>query len=333
MNAPFPEQTSHPLAAFGLDLLARGAARLRGERIAISEAGPGSTATVVTYRDLDQFVCAFAARMTECGLRQGDRILVVGVARISVVAAVLGALSAGIEPIVAPAHLQAGALAFLAQTTGAAGIFAPTLFGGLDMESLLVEAAAAAPGIRIVGSLGPGVADGAIDFSPQGLAGISAPPRVARRDNPPRIGLVLRPEQRAPRATFVTQSALVGQGLDVVSALNLAADRPTVSTLSPASLAGLIAGPIAALLAGAPLTLFGPFDAAGLALLLDRSGQACLIAPAAAGGELIESGVCANLDCLALSGEGGAWRGPSPCLIVRLESDGDGRLAISAGSA
>lgn len=333
MNAPFPEQTTHPLSAFGLDMLARGAARLRGDRVALSEAGPGATASELTYRDLDHLVAAFAARAAECGLRPGDRVVIVGAARAAVVAAILGALSAGVEPVVAPAHLTAGALAFLAQGTGAAGIFAPTLFGGLDMEPLLLEAAAAAPGVRIVGSLGPGVADGAIDFSPRGVGGTEAASRVMRRDAPPRIGLVLRPEQKAPRATFIAQSALVAQGLDVVSALGLAADRPLVSTLSPASLAGLIAGPVAALLAGAPLVVFGPFDAAGLALLIDRSGPACLVAPAAAAGELIESGVCAGLDCLALAGAAGAWRGAAPCPAYWLESDGDGRLSVSPKAA
>ncbi len=33
----------------------------------------------------------------------------------------------------------------------------------------MLQVAATAPGVRLVGSLGPGVSDGAVDFSPAGL--------------------------------------------------------------------------------------------------------------------------------------------------------------------
>ncbi|MCC2108943.1 MAG: AMP-binding protein, partial [Hyphomicrobiales bacterium] len=109
----------HPLAAFGLDTVARGAARLRSERIAISEGGPGAAVDPVTYGEFDRLALAFSAHARACGLLPGERVLIVGAARISVAVAILGAIGAGLEPVIAPAHLTPAALAFLAQSTGA----------------------------------------------------------------------------------------------------------------------------------------------------------------------------------------------------------------------
>ena len=326
MSASPPQGPSHPLAAFGLDMLARGAAHLRGDRKAIGEAGPGCSSGDFAYRDLDRLVVAFAARAIDCGLSQGDRVLVIGAARVGVVAAILGALSAGLEPVVAPAQFAAGALAFLAQSTGARAIFSPTLYGPLDMETIMLEAAADAPDVRLVGSLGPGAADGAIDFSPRALAADQSE-RPVRQGELPRVGFVQRTAARAPRTTFLTQNTLVLYGLDLVSALDLSAGKSVLSTLSPASVAGFVAGPVAALLAGAPLTLFGPFDAKGLAVLVERGKPGCLIAPGAAAEDFVAAGLCDGLECIAVS-DAGFLR--APCPVVEISSDADGRLAISA---
>lgn len=329
MSASLAED-AHPLSAFRLDTLARGAARLRGERQALSEAGPGFSGDRLTYGDLDRLTSAFAARARDCGLAPGARVVVVAPGRIGAVVAVLGALTADLEPVVAPAHLGVGALAFLAQTSSAAAIFAPTRYGDLDLETIVLEAAAHAPDVRMLGSLGPDIADGAIDFSPTALAA-AAPEqlRPSPGDRPPRVGFVLRPGERTPRATFIAQNALVGQALDVVAALQLTAGRPLISTLSVSSVAGLVAGPIAALLAGAPLALLGPFDAAALTALVDRHAPCALLVPAAAAPDLATSGLCAGLDRLALAGDG-AFRGPAPCPLVALQTDAEGRLLIAA---
>ncbi|MDE2362605.1 MAG: acyl--CoA ligase [Hyphomicrobiales bacterium] len=326
MNALPPQRSSHPLAAFGLDMLARGAAHLRGDRPALGEAGPGAIGGASTYRDLDRLVVAFGARAMDCGLEKGDRVLIVGATRVGVVAAMLGALSAGLEPVMAPAHFPAGALAFLAQSTGARAIFTPTLYGGLEMETTMLEAAAHAPDVRLVGSLGPGGADGAIDFSPRALD-LDAAERPLKHGELPRIGFVLKPGEKAPRATFLTQNTLVSHALDLVSALQLSTGRTILSTLSPASVTGFVAGPVAALLAGAPLTLFGPFDATGLEVLTERATPGCLVAPGAAVEDFVAAGICDGLDCLAVASRAPAP--PAPCPVVRIASDDEGRILVS----
>jgi len=330
--------SDHPLAAFGLDTVVRGAARLRADRVAIVEAGPGAEATPLTYGEFDRLTLAFSAHARACGLLPGERILIVGAARASVAIAILGAIGAGLEPVVAPAHLTPAALAFLAQTTAAVAIVGPTRFGAFDGEKAMMEIAATAPGVRLVGSLGPGECDGAVDFSPAGLRDPADSNAYQAKPNaPPRIGLVLAPEQKAPRVVFISQSEIVAIALDFASRLRLNGERPILSTLSPASLAGLATGPVAALLVGAPLTWFGPFEAEGFVAALDSASPCHLIAPQAIAADLAAAGVIApgRLESLSLSMRAEA---PPPvlgaaCPVAWLASDNDGGMTISITGA
>lgn len=340
MNAAVdPMSSDHPLAAFGLDTVARGAARLRADRTAISEAGEGAAPAAATYGELDRLTLAFSAHLRACGLMPTERVLIVGAARTGVVVAILGTLGAGLEPVVAPAHLTPAALAFLAQSTGAAAIIGPTRFGAFDAERTMMEVAATAPGIRLVGSLGPGACDGAVDFSPDGLRDpVDAVLNNGRTAAPPRIGLVLAPEQKAPRVVFVSQSEIVAIALEFASRLRLNAERPILSTLSPASLAGLATGPVAALLVGAPLVWFGPFDAQGFIASIDAAGPCHLVAPDSVAADLAAAGLIApgRLESLSLASRDPLAVPPAigaACPVALLACDSDGRMTISMSGA
>lgn len=340
MNAAAGTMSSgHPLAAFGLDTVARGAARLRSDRIAFAEAGPGADTAPAAYGEFDRMSLAFSAHARACGLTPGERVLIVGVARIGVAVAILGAIGAGLEPIVAPAHLPPAALAYLAQSTGAVAVVGPTHYGDFDAEAAMLQVAATAPGVRLVGSLGPGVSDGAVDFSPAGLPDpVDASALGARSAPPPCIGLVPAPEQKAPRVVFVPQSDIVAAALDFASRLRLNAERPILSTLSPASLAGLACGPVAALLVGAPLIWFGPFDAQGFVAALDEAGPCHLVAPASIAPDLAAAGLIASgrLESLSLSTRAASPAAPrigAACPVALLAGDDDGRLSILLAGA
>ena len=330
--------SDHPLAAFGLDTVAHGAARLRADRVALAEAGRGAAAATTTYGELDRLTRAFSAQARACGLAPGERMLILGAPRICVAVAILGALGAGLEPVIAPAHYSTAALVYLAQSTDAAAIVGPTRFGDLDTESAMLETAATAPGIRLLGSLGPGAIDDAVDFSPSGLRDFMdmAPPN-ALTATPARIGLALAPDQKAPRVVFVAQCDIVAAALDFASRLRLNAEQPILSTLSPASFAGLAAGPVAALLVGAPLILFGPFEAEGFIAALDDAGPCHLVAPEAIAADLAAAGLIApgRLESLSLAGRGasaGAAIGAARPVAL-LASDGQGRMTISLAGA
>jgi hypothetical protein len=76
------------------------------------------------------------------------------------------------------------------------------------------------------------------------------------------------------------QRTLVAAALDLVTRARIGMRLPIVTTIAPASFAGLCAGPVAALLAGAPLLLHGPFQSAEFSTLLRRWAPAHLVSPA-----------------------------------------------------
>jgi acyl-CoA synthetase (AMP-forming)/AMP-acid ligase II len=266
----------HPIAAFSLDALTAGAAKLRPNRLALTEAGPGGPTRALTYREFDAQVRAVAQHLADLGLAPGERILIIAGARAACIVATIAALAAGIEPLLVPVGVDGTELGAIANSAGCVAIAGPTSYGPLSLEEALFEAAANSETVRCVATLGPGATDGAIDLAPERLALDSAKsPRVA--EIRPRIGtLSLRREP-----VFHEQSVLLAAALDLVGTAEIAAGSQIFSTLSPASFAGLVTGPVASLLSGAPLTLFGPFDAAGFLALLDRIGANHCVFPAA----------------------------------------------------
>jgi acyl-CoA synthetase (AMP-forming)/AMP-acid ligase II len=66
----------HPIAAFSLDALTAGAAKLRPDRIALAEAVPGQPAPEISYGEFDRQVRALAQHIGELGLAPGERLLI-----------------------------------------------------------------------------------------------------------------------------------------------------------------------------------------------------------------------------------------------------------------
>jgi acyl-CoA synthetase (AMP-forming)/AMP-acid ligase II len=66
----------HPIAAFSLDALTAGAAKLRPDRIALAEAVPGQPAREISYGEFDRQVRALAQHIGELGLAPGERLLI-----------------------------------------------------------------------------------------------------------------------------------------------------------------------------------------------------------------------------------------------------------------
>lgn len=161
-----------------------------------------------------------------------------------------------------PAELVA-----IAAAANCTAIVGASSYAEIDLEEVLFETAARSETIRIVATLGPGAADGAIDLAPERLSLRDAKPSVAA-DHRPRIGTLSTQNQ----PIFHEQGALLSAALEFVGKAEIGAGSRLLSTLAPASFASLVTGPIASLLSGAPLTLFGSFQAASLLALLDDTG-------------------------------------------------------------
>jgi len=164
----------------------------------------------------------------------------------------------------------------IAAAANCTAIVGASSYAEIDLEEVLFETAARSETIRIVATLGPGAADGAIDLAPERLSLRDAKPSVAA-DHRPRIGTLSTQNQ----PIFHEQGALLSAALEFVGKAEIGAGSRLLSTLAPASFASLVTGPIASLLSGAPLTLFGSFQAASLLALLDDTGPPHCVVPAA----------------------------------------------------
>ena len=106
---------------------------------------------------------------------------------------------------------------------------------------------------------------------------------------------------------------------------------PLVSTLAPMRHAGLVAGPLAALAAGATLHLHAPFGWRALDAALRNAGRALLVAPAALGEEIAARVDRPDLAALALLREApGAEPAPMPPGVAALDLWRWGETALAA---
>ena len=326
---------AHPLTSFGLDALVAGAARPRPWAPAIRD---GETA--LAFGEVVAAAGAGLARLRELDLARGERVLLLAAPRAQTLVALTALVAAGLEPVLAPVHAPAERLAAAARAVRAAAILAPARFGALDLEETLLAVAARSPSIRVLATLG-GVLDGAVDFSIRALLAPGAP-RAPLHDGWPqdeRVAIGALDDAGAP--VFASQGALLARALDLVRATRAGGAAPALCLVSPASLAGLVAGPLAALLAGVPLHFFSPFEAAAFLKALDATGPARLVAPAAALPEFAQAGLLRRRAFVSATAIGECaevfdrWRSIATarshcdCPVVSLDADG----AIRAPSA
>ncbi|OYV32598.1 MAG: hypothetical protein B7Z80_26425 [Rhodospirillales bacterium 20-64-7] len=271
MNAlPSASFSTDPISSFTLDSLLAGAARLRGDREAVSDRRERTT-----FADLDRRADSLAAAWADLGLRQGETLLLIAGATARAVAAIVAAQRAGLRLALAPAHLAADALAPLAIACGAAAIVADGAYGDISPMEEAFVAAARAPRVRLLMTLDGVAVDGAVRLD------ADAPAPAGPRARPERAAALVTFD-RAGCAVQHEQRTLVAAGLDLLARGRIGMRLPILTTLAPASFAGIVAGPLGSLLAGAPLRLHAPFEAAGfLAAVAEEGGPPHLVVPAA----------------------------------------------------
>lgn len=274
--------TRDPLAGFDFDALLSGGARVRPQRIALSD-GALDAPSALTFVDLDAFVSRAAAAWRALGVQEGERVLIVSGARVAPLIALLGALRAGLDAALLPDGCEAGALAKAAQATGAVALCAEPEAGAHAFARLL-EAGFQTETVRVLAGLGA-EADGIapLDKIAQDCAPLTRPPGLRKGE------IITFDDEGAP--CVHSQRTLAAAALDFVTRAGILARSPILSTLAPARFAGLVAGPLAALVSGAPLVLHGPFNAAALVQLVESLGPSHLIAPGALLAPLAQSGL------------------------------------------
>ncbi len=293
-------QAANPFAEFGLDTLLSGAARLRPETVALTD------------RDETLSFAAFATRVTalghlfaEHGLKPGERVILMGGAGNALVVALIAAIRAGLEPALAPVDLSAVELATYARGTGAVALIGTTSYGAHSPGDSYFLAAAAAAGVRLVATLGPGEMDGAVDLSADAIKRHSAQAFYTGLERgklststTAHVFTLRRGGGGAP--IMHKQSTLIAAGFDFISRAKIGRETAILSTLPPVRFAALVAGPVAALLSGAALHFDGPFESQAFLKACDRAGRAHLIAPCLFGSDFVQAGLTRNLAGLTL---------------------------------
>lgn len=314
---------AHPLTLFGFDALVTGAARLRPGRVAVTDVRSGDE---IDHAELDRRIDAFRLRLRDFDFQPGERVVLACAPNADTLVALTGLVAAGLEPVLAPLGLASDALARGARAASAAALIAPASVAGVSFERWLFGVAAQAPSIRLIGALGPGAIDGAVDFRSGAPTAARAPAGRDRALQSKKATIGILDRSGEPR--FIEQGALLAHGLGLVAKARVSGAAPLVSLVSPASVAGLVAGPLASLLSGAPLHFVSPFDASAFLAHLDAIGPARLVAPRRILPTLDDAGLLTNgalLSCIAIArpeDDAEFERRPSTCPIIDIASDG-----------
>lgn len=269
-----------PLEGFDLDTLLAGAARLRPNRAAITD-GALDLAQTLTYAGLDAKVSALAGGWRHLGVSPGERILIVSDARPTPFIATLAALRARIDVVLLPSSASADEISNACARTQAIAIARQPIAADDELPELF-GAAAQASGVRLVVSLG--------GATPEAVALPEVSDSSLEQIRPLPHASVLTVRADGSIAVHA-QRTLVAAALDFISQARIGMRTPILSTIAPGRFAGLVAGPIAGLMAGAPVILHGPFHSREFLELLERVGPTHLVAPASLLEPLAQAGL------------------------------------------
>ena len=290
IEAPFPDS--------GLYALLATAARDCPGMVLMGDDEGSSTAS-----DLARRVLRLAAVLRLASLSPGERILIIAGAQTAAFVALVAALRAGLEPALAPCGLGPAEMAAHASAAQAVALIGPARYGALELGDSYLAAAAIAASIRVIATQGPDPVDGAVDVSFARLDGMhevpDEPALQGGNQETPTVFTFSGPPI-APVLVAHRQAGLFADALSLVEQARINPSKRIISTLPPASLAGLVAGPFAALVGASSLVLQGPFDSARFLAACDAEPGYHLVAPEAIGRLFEETALAADLTSLIL---------------------------------
>lgn len=288
---PFPES--------GLDALLTAASRDCPDAVLMRDDDGPSTAA-----DLARRVCLLAALFRAAALVPGERVLILAGAQTAAFVALVAALRAGLEPALAPCGIGPIEIAAHAQAAAAVALVGPARYGALELGESYLSAAAIAESVRMVATQGPEPVDGAADVSFARLDGMreSAPDEALVPDAAHETAVIATFQGAPTGPVLIThrQATLFADALSLVEQARINPSKRIISTLPPASLAGLVAGPFAALIGASSLVLHGPFDAVRFLAACDVERGFHLVAPGAIGPMFVDKALAADLTSLIL---------------------------------
>ena len=261
-----------------------------------------TTPATATTGDVARRVGRLAALFRHAGFFPGERVLVVAGATVEAFVALVAVLRAGLEPALLAPGPGPVEIAAHARAAGAVALLGPSHYGALELGESYLSAAALAEQVRMIATLGPEPVDGGVDVSfarLDAMVDVVDPGEAPDRAEPPMI-VTFHGPPTSPTAVAHRQATLLADALSLVEQAHINPSAPLLSTLPPTSLAGLVAGPCAALLGASRLVLHGPFDAARFLAACDGAPGYHLVVPAAAGALLQDGSLTAGCASVVL---------------------------------
>jgi len=266
----------------------------------------------LSYAEADRMVWAIAGRLRRMGLSTDAVVAIQLPNTVEAVLTILGVLRAGL--IAAPLPLlwrHADAVAALARV-GAKALITCRRAGGFAHAQFATEVAAQVFSIRYVCGFGPNLPDGVVGFDDLFTAAKIDPVPTLDRDRKgnaaAHVGvLTFDIGENGPVAVARNHLELLAGGLCVLLESRLQQDTCLLSTLAPASFAGLCLTFLPWLLTGGTLVLHHPFDVNVLARQRHDERCGALVLPAPIAYRLAET------DLFAREGQTtvlAAWRSP-----------------------
>ncbi len=248
-----------------------------------------------TYGAAAEIVARLANGMRQWRLAPASRIGLVAAPGSETLLSYLAIEAAGHIPCLLPLAWDEDALVTGIQAAGIQAVLTQSRVAGKLPAECLRQAAVRYFGLRYLAAFGPDVPDGVISLDGMVLDGRGGP------FAPESAGLVTFAVADPAQPVYRPADALIATIAVHLATARIAPRERILTLLAPVDLRGLVTGLGAALVAGAGMEMFGPFDAGRFAEALARPGPTHLVAPAALERNLAASRSPAGLDSIVLA--------------------------------
>ncbi|MBV1702542.1 MAG: hypothetical protein KGQ46_12055 [Hyphomicrobiales bacterium] len=277
-SAAQPMDPNDPLAGCTLDLLLDGAAQMRPNAPGL-RGGPNGPA--LTIGEIATRVGRLTLLLSNVGLVAGETIALYGAGANETICGLFAACRLGLHVALLPLHMPRDAALERVRQMDAAALLTVSRMGDIDLADLALECALQAQSVRLVGILAGDAPDGTVD-----LGSAVEPFFNVDLPKPAMASLIITYENaqngdRAPiwQPVIQQQVKMVTCALTFIEATHIVQRSQLLTTLPPASQAGLVSGPLVMLLSSASMQYHAPFSAAGLQSQIEAMQDGYLIAP------------------------------------------------------
>jgi hypothetical protein len=332
-------KTTPDLDGIGLDALVAVAVRTRPDQLFLREPArraqwAGSAGQDLTFSQLDQRATRLAGLLSLSRLPERSHALILAPMGSDLLLAMIGALRAGLRPVLLPLSATADELRRWLDVAGPSVVVTSTRCGDLEPARMMRDAAARSFNARLVCAFGPDVPDGAVplDHVLGGTGQTPQPPTVTSPAGIMTIGI----ETAQGARLALTESDLLASAVDIAKGMRLSEEARVLSLMTSPGVCALASGPYLALLTGAEYLPLGLFSLSALWAGLSDGRPTCLVAPAGVEVALRAAGIVGHETISALmlihrAAPGDASQreaGPGRIIDLHCRPDGSGVSAI-----